>query len=42
MITDAQKKYLKIIFQLGGDIELVSNKMLSKKLGAAPLQLAKC
>ena len=27
MITDAQKKYLKIIFQLGGDIELVSNKM---------------
>ena len=36
MITDAQKKYLKIIFQLGGDIELVSNKMLSKKLGAAP------
>ena len=27
---------MKIIFQLGGDIELVSNKMLSKKLGAAP------
>lgn len=25
MITDAQKKYLKIIFQLGGDIELVGS-----------------